>query len=194
METGYFGGIHKHRNNARQTERPSPVVDDRGAWHAGNFFVRTAGPSCRLYSWDSLALVVRGTVRLGSRRSQSELDRVAAEIRAHYLEQGTLPISGLEGSFTLIQHLLRPIGVRIEGVGRINEGHRSLSNRYRILRLNVIAVGWQRWQRVWARDETLSGDFVKNRIVCFYHLNGHIALPSICLPNEHVYLSTIFHM
>ncbi len=101
METGYFGGIHKHRNNARQTERPSPVVDDRGAWHAGNVFVRTAGPSCRLYSWDSLALVVRGTVRLGSRRSQSELDRVAEEIRAHYLEQGTLPISGLEGSFTL---------------------------------------------------------------------------------------------
>ncbi len=54
-----------------------------------------------MYAWESLALVIRGTLCLGRRTGIDELDRAAEEIRVHYLEHSDFPVGRLEGSFTL---------------------------------------------------------------------------------------------
>src|SRR5713226_4622242 len=102
MDTGYLGGI----------SRPTHRLDDSSAlwshpsegwktWHHGELFVSTAGRCCSLYSWGALALVIRGSVRSRCAQGPGVLDRVAQEIRCHYLEHGDLPVTALEGSFTL---------------------------------------------------------------------------------------------
>jgi asparagine synthase (glutamine-hydrolysing) len=60
--------------------------------------VRAAG--VRLFTWDALALLLRGYARPAG-AAGLDLERVAEEIRCHYLEHGELAVDGLEGSFTL---------------------------------------------------------------------------------------------
>jgi asparagine synthase (glutamine-hydrolysing) len=64
-------------------------------------FVHAASPCCRLFTWDALALLVRGYARPADSSGPPDLERVAEEVRCHYLEHGRLDVDGLEGSFTL---------------------------------------------------------------------------------------------
>ncbi len=60
-------------------------------------------PGSRLFVWDSLVLLLRGVVRFRGRKHESlDLDSVAAEIHAEYLERGQLPIDRLAGAFNLV--------------------------------------------------------------------------------------------
>src|SRR5262249_19426221 len=64
-------------------------------------FVNAHGLCCRLFTWDSLALLIRGYARPTAGRLP-DLELVAEEVRRHYLEEGDLLTEGLEGSFTFI--------------------------------------------------------------------------------------------
>src|SRR5260370_41737155 len=102
METGYFGGIHRGAHRPDDTTSASQLaVEGWHTWQHGDLFARVSGQSCAVFSWHSLALVIRGFVRLRPYGRGCEWDRGAEEIRSHYLENGNLPVSALEGSFTL---------------------------------------------------------------------------------------------
>jgi asparagine synthase (glutamine-hydrolysing) len=102
LETGYFGGIHRRAQLSGDTTATwPPFRDGWKSWLQGDLFVTTAGRSCSLFCWDTLALVIRGAIRTRSTQGRCELDRTAEEIRCHYLENGDLADSSLEGSFTL---------------------------------------------------------------------------------------------
>ncbi len=92
MAYGYRGGMVR-----RDNVTPPPT-----AWTAtgadGTLWLDAAGPSCRLFTWDGLALLLRGYAR---GPSGLDAERLAQEIRGHYLEHGELAVDGLEGSFTL---------------------------------------------------------------------------------------------
>jgi O-antigen/teichoic acid export membrane protein/asparagine synthetase B (glutamine-hydrolysing) len=112
METSFFGGfVRPLPSFDRAANYQQGAGQGRRVWRYGDLLVRASEPCCRLYTWHSLALVIRGTVRLGSDAGGADLDRVAQEIRSRYLEQGDLFTSGLEGSFTLA--LLDGLGRRI---------------------------------------------------------------------------------
>src|SRR5262249_52326806 len=64
-------------------------------------FLRGAASCCRLFTWDGLALLLRGYARPAPSRGALDLERLAEELRCHYLEHGTLAVDDLEGSFTL---------------------------------------------------------------------------------------------
>jgi asparagine synthase (glutamine-hydrolysing) len=66
-----------------------------------NLFIQSCGPGWRLFTWDSLAILLRGYVRSSRSGGAIDLDRVIEELRCHYLEHGELPLDTLEGSFTL---------------------------------------------------------------------------------------------
>lgn len=63
--------------------------------------VLDASTGCRLYTWDGLALLLRGYARPAVFADPLDLERIAEEIRCHYVEHGSLAVEGLEGSFTL---------------------------------------------------------------------------------------------
>ena len=63
--------------------------------------LRAAGASTRLFTWDGLALLVRGYARPAGTVAPLDLERLAEEVRGRYLEHGDLAVDGLDGSFTL---------------------------------------------------------------------------------------------
>jgi asparagine synthase (glutamine-hydrolysing) len=105
MTTSYLGGIWKRGPVARrQTAPPSPgSVDEDWGWMGERveLFVRGAPACSRLFTWDALALLVRGYARPRSSSAPLDLERIAEEVRCHYLEHGTLAVDDLDGSFTL---------------------------------------------------------------------------------------------
>jgi asparagine synthase (glutamine-hydrolysing) len=99
MYTGYLGGAF-----APNASRRLPAPAD-GVWRwtglAGELILRTRGASSRVFSWDGLVLLIRGYARVAGSRTPLDLERVAREIHAGYVENGTLVVDGLAGSFTL---------------------------------------------------------------------------------------------
>jgi asparagine synthase (glutamine-hydrolysing) len=122
MPTSYLGGILSREASPRPGGGPEvgapggpPSGGRRAAgWPAGaveedwgwvgdgaELFVRRGLPWNRLFTWDSLALLLRGYARPAGSSGPPDLERVAEEVRCHYLERGALAVEGLEGSFTL---------------------------------------------------------------------------------------------
>jgi asparagine synthase (glutamine-hydrolysing) len=107
MTTSYFGGIWQ-RGRAEHGRRgslpPSPgSVEEDWGWMGGSaeLFVRGAPACARLFTWDALAILLRGHVRPRGPSGGLDLERVAEEVRCHYLERGELAVDDLDGSFTL---------------------------------------------------------------------------------------------
>jgi asparagine synthase (glutamine-hydrolysing) len=62
----------------------------------------TADSCCaQVFTWDSLALLVRGYARPAGSTGPLDLEGLAEGIRCQYLESGDLAVDGLDGSFTL---------------------------------------------------------------------------------------------
>src|SRR5215469_3663725 len=105
MERSYLGGILKQSaaERRRAAGLPAGAADEDWGWVADDaeLFAHGADAGCRLFTWDSLALLLRGHVRPRAAGGPPDLERVAEEVRCHYLEHGTLDVDALEGSFTL---------------------------------------------------------------------------------------------
>jgi asparagine synthase (glutamine-hydrolysing) len=103
MTIGYFGGIvNRGPVERRSAVCPGAIEEDWG-WMGedAELFLHAAGPCCRLFTWDALALLIRGYARPIRGQEPLDLERVGEEIRCHYLEHGDLSIDWLDGSFTL---------------------------------------------------------------------------------------------
>jgi len=59
-------------------------------------------PGTRRYFWDSLAILIRGVINLRESTAPIDPERIATEIRIHYLETGTIPTDRLEGAFSIV--------------------------------------------------------------------------------------------
>jgi asparagine synthase (glutamine-hydrolysing) len=104
MEISYLGGILKRGAVDRRPSVDAGAIDEDWGWMGEDveLFLHAGSPCCRLFTWDALALIVRGYARPLHGQEPLDLERVAEEIRCHYLEHGKLPIDWLDGSFTLI--------------------------------------------------------------------------------------------
>jgi asparagine synthase (glutamine-hydrolysing) len=98
METSYLGGVL-----ARDASHRPPTAEGEWRWDSADarLFLRSRGPCARLFAWDGLLLLVRGYARPAGSSGPLDLERVAQQVRAGYLERGTLAADGLDGSFTL---------------------------------------------------------------------------------------------
>jgi asparagine synthase (glutamine-hydrolysing) len=105
MELSYLGGILKRSaaERRRAAGQPAGAADEDWGWVADDaeLFAHAPAAGGRLFTWDSLALLVRGHARPRAAGGPPDVERVAEEVRCHYLEHGTLDVDGLEGSFTL---------------------------------------------------------------------------------------------
>lgn len=102
MDIRYQGGASNRQGPAGDstmdgTRPPSWSYQD-GDW---NLFLHSRGAGLRLFTWGSLALLLRGYARPCGTTGPLDLDGVAEEIRCRYLERGELAVEGLDGSFTL---------------------------------------------------------------------------------------------
>ena len=98
----FVGGISKRCSLGRFRDvPPTETVNEDWGWSSDSseLFLRGAPATCRLFTWDGLALLIRGYARSGS--GPLDLERVAEELRCHYLETGKLAVDDLDGSFTL---------------------------------------------------------------------------------------------
>ncbi|HBI46015.1 MAG TPA: hypothetical protein DDY78_24640 [Planctomycetales bacterium] len=95
METTFLGGM---------LNRPATDANAGDGWRVvgdgGETFLRADAAGCRLFTWGSLALLIRGYVAAG-RGGLPDAETTAEAIRCHYLEHGDLAVDGLEGSFTV---------------------------------------------------------------------------------------------
>ena len=103
MAISYLGGILERGSAQRRPAVGAGVLDEDWGWMGedAELFLHATGPCCRLFTWDALALLVRGYARPADSSEPLDLERVAEEIRCHYLEHGELAIDWLDGSFTL---------------------------------------------------------------------------------------------
>jgi asparagine synthetase B (glutamine-hydrolysing) len=103
VEISYLGGILERGPVERRPAVGAGAIDEDWGWMGedAELFLHAAGPCCRLFTWDALALLVRGYARPSSGQEPLDLERVAEEIRCHYLEHGELAVEWLDGSFTL---------------------------------------------------------------------------------------------
>ena len=97
MDTSFLGGV---------LNRPADDALAGDGWRTaspgGDMFLRADAPGCRLFTWDSLAMLVRGYARPAGRSGPPDAEAVAETLRCHYLEHGDLAVNGLEGSFTVV--------------------------------------------------------------------------------------------
>jgi asparagine synthase (glutamine-hydrolysing) len=105
MDSSYLGGVlTRPAMEQRRGANPTALAGDECWWNvAGDreLFLRLRGGCFRLFTWDTLVLLVRGYARPAGSAAPLDLERVAEEVRAHYLEHGDLAVDGLDGSFTL---------------------------------------------------------------------------------------------
>ena len=103
METTYLGGMV--RRDAAERRKAASVLAGGEAWGTAcgdqELFLHATGLCCRLFTWEGLLLLLRGYARPANSSGPHDLERVAEEVRCHYLEHGDLAVEGLEGSFTL---------------------------------------------------------------------------------------------
>jgi asparagine synthase (glutamine-hydrolysing) len=105
MSTSFLGGIWKRGpGSKRLSKAPAPeAVNEDWGWVGAEteLFLRGATACCRLFTWDGLALLLRGYARSERSKGPLDLERIAEELRCHYLENGSLAVDDLDGSFTL---------------------------------------------------------------------------------------------
>jgi asparagine synthase (glutamine-hydrolysing) len=93
MEATFFGGMLNR-----------PAADALAGWRVsddnGEMFLRANAAGCRLFTWGSLALLIRGYI-VAERGGPPDAEAAAEAIRCRYLEHGDLGVNGLEGSFTV---------------------------------------------------------------------------------------------
>ncbi|MFO0881188.1 MAG: asparagine synthase C-terminal domain-containing protein [Gemmataceae bacterium] len=103
--SSFLGGIWKRNALDRSQPRPpsSEAVREDWGWigERSELFLRGAPALARLFTWDGLALLFRGYARRRGSSCPLDLDRIAEEIRCHYLEHGDLDVDDLDGSFTV---------------------------------------------------------------------------------------------
>jgi asparagine synthase (glutamine-hydrolysing) len=89
---------------ARIADRTNPPteVDWRNIGPRWVMSLQDTPPGARLFTWDAMALLLRGIVRLRDSSGPLDPERVAAEIRIAYLENGSLPADRLEGGFSIV--------------------------------------------------------------------------------------------
>ncbi len=92
MDTSFLGGVL----NRPTTDAPA------AGWNAGDAFLRADAPGCRLFTWDSLAVLIRGYARAPGCVGSPDAETLAGSLRCHYLERGELAVDGLEGSFSVV--------------------------------------------------------------------------------------------
>jgi asparagine synthase (glutamine-hydrolysing) len=88
----------------RRPGGPAPeVVHEDWGWigEKTELFVRGDPVTSRLFRWDALAILLRGYARPIGSSGPLDLERVAEELRCHYLEHGSLAIDDLDGSFSV---------------------------------------------------------------------------------------------
>jgi asparagine synthase (glutamine-hydrolysing) len=102
MDRTYLGGILK-RTLAQPRPAQSTAAGVEEWWSGGEteLFVESRGEGGHLFTWGGLALLLRGPVRLAGSSGPPDPERVAEEVRGHYLEHGELAVDDLDGSFTL---------------------------------------------------------------------------------------------
>jgi asparagine synthase (glutamine-hydrolysing) len=76
-------------------------VDWRCPFGDDELSLEVRGAAARLFSWGSLALLIRGYVRPAGTSGPLDLEGVAQELRCRYLEANDLAVDGLEGSFSV---------------------------------------------------------------------------------------------
>src|SRR5258708_33527812 len=104
MGTGFLGGIWKRGPLERRHAAPTPdAVNEDWGWVGTKteLFLRGDPTTTRLFRWDGLAILLRGYARPAGVSGPLDLERVAEELRCHYLEHGTLAVDDLDGSFTV---------------------------------------------------------------------------------------------
>jgi asparagine synthase (glutamine-hydrolysing) len=103
MEIGYLGGILERGPMERRPAVGAGAIDEDWGWMGedAELFLHAVGPCCRLFTWDALALLMRGYARPTDSSEPLDVERVAEEVRCHYLEHGELSVDWLDGSFTL---------------------------------------------------------------------------------------------
>jgi asparagine synthase (glutamine-hydrolysing) len=103
VEISYLGGILERGPAERRPAIGAGTIDEDWGWvnDDAELFLHATGPCCRLFTWDALALLVRGYARPNGSSEPLDLERIAEEIRCHYLEHGELAVDWLDGSFTL---------------------------------------------------------------------------------------------
>jgi asparagine synthase (glutamine-hydrolysing) len=103
VKISYLGGIFKRGPVERRPAAGAGAIDEDWGWmgEEAELFLHAAGPCCRLFTWDALALLVRGYARPIRGQEPLDLERMAEEVRCHYLEHGELAVDWLDGSFTL---------------------------------------------------------------------------------------------
>ena len=94
MPRNFFGGMLS-----------GAAAEAAGGWRVesagGEAFLHGDAPGCRLFTWDSLAVLVRGCARTAGRAGSRDAESVAEALRCNYLERGELAVDGLEGSFAV---------------------------------------------------------------------------------------------
>src|SRR5262249_1540301 len=104
METGYFGGmLNRAAAERRRLAGAAAFHGDEDWWCIRDdteLFLRARGPGCQLFSWGTLALLLRGYA-VPRDSSAPDLPALAESLRELYLRQGHLPVEQLEGSFPL---------------------------------------------------------------------------------------------
>lgn len=101
----FFGGIWKRDSLERcrfVPPGPETVKEDWG-WvgKKAELFLRGAPALCRIFTWDGLAILLRGYARPRGSSGPLDLERVIEELRCHYLEHGELALEKLDGSFSV---------------------------------------------------------------------------------------------
>jgi asparagine synthase (glutamine-hydrolysing) len=96
-----MGGAWRREAAVRWTLPAGPGGTARWSHSGGDTELAVQAAGVRLFTWDALALVVRGYARPAGAVADLDLERVAEEIRCHYLEHGELAVDNLDGSFTL---------------------------------------------------------------------------------------------
>jgi asparagine synthase (glutamine-hydrolysing) len=89
MSTSYFGGM------TRRAPAGWRCVSGDAQMFA------TEGGGARLFTWGDLGLIIRGYARRAGDTGPLDLEAIAADLRARYLEQNTLAVDDLDGCFTI---------------------------------------------------------------------------------------------
>lgn len=100
MESSYLGGV---RIRTGWSSPPIATGEETWSWTGADSdsFLHCRGACARAFAWDGLLLLVRGYARSGRAAEALDIERLAQEVRYHYLESSRLDVDGLEGSFTL---------------------------------------------------------------------------------------------
>lgn len=99
MDRGFLGGQHKQFPPVSLSDWP---VHWQGRHPSQSLWFQSRGLGERIFSWDTLCLVIQGYLRLSGSSEAPTLERLAEEMRWRYLEEGTLDLGGLEGNGSLV--------------------------------------------------------------------------------------------